>query len=377
MTTAAFSRTDPSVLGRWWWTVDRWLLSAALLMAGAGVVLISAASPPVAQRIGLDAFHFVVRHLVLLGPAVAIMLAVSLLSPRQVRAVSTAMLAASMALVCVTLVAGAEIKGAQRWIHLPGFSLQPSEFVKPAFAVVAAWLFARSRTEPGFPGWALSTLVYLAIVGLLILQPDLGMAFVVSAVWFAQFFLAGLPILLVGLLAVLGVGGLAGAYLFLPHVTSRVNRFLDPSSGDTYQVDRSLEAFRNGGLFGTGPGDGTVKLHLPDAHADFVFAVAGEEFGFVFAALIVVAFAFVVLRGFWRAFGCGSLFALLAVGGVCVQIGLQALVNMGSSLHLIPTKGMTLPFMSYGGSSLLAIGFALGVVLALTRVRPGDAEGTP
>jgi len=377
MTTAAFSRTDPSVLGRWWWTVDRWLLSATLLMAGVGVVMIFAASPPVAQRIGLDAFHFVYRHLLLLGPAVAVMLAVSLLSPRQVRAVSAALLAASLGLVVLTLLVGAEIKGAQRWLHLPGFSLQPSEFAKPAFAVVAAWLFTRPRLVEGLPGWAACTLIYAALVGLLILQPDLGMAFVVSAVWFAQFFLAGLPVLLVGLLAAAGVGGLVAAYVLLPHVNDRVTRFLHPDQADTYQVDRSLEAFRNGGLFGTGPGDGTVKLQLPDAHADFVFAVAGEEFGFVFALLIVAAFAFVVLRGFWRAFGCGNLFALLAVGGVCVQVGLQALVNMGSALHLIPTKGMTLPFMSYGGTSLLAIGFALGVVLALTRVRPGDAEGAP
>ena len=227
---------------------------------------------------------------------------------------------------------------------------------------------------PGFPGSLISVALYLSVVALLILQPDLGMAFVVSAVWFAQFFLAGLPILLVGCLAVFGAAGLFGAYMFLPHVTSRVNRFLDPASGDNYQVDRSLEAYMNGGLFGTGPGQGTVKLYLPDAHADFIFAVAGEEMGLVTCLVIVLLFAFVVLRGFQRAFNGGNLFALLAVSGICVQFGLQALINMGSSLHLIPTKGMTLPLISYGGSSLLAIGIGMGMVLALTRTRFGDKE---
>jgi cell division protein FtsW len=370
----AFARTDQSIVGRWWWTVDRWMLVGLGLLAAIGIVLIVAASPPVALRIGLDGFSFVYKHLTMLAPAVLLMLGVSLMSPLQVRRLGTVMFLASMALVVATLLVGMEIKGARRWIHLPGLSLQPSEFVKPAFAVVSAWLFARAKMVPGFPGSLISVALYLSVVALLILQPDLGMAFVVSAVWFAQFFLAGLPILLVGCLAVFGAAGLFGAYMFLPHVTSRVNRFLDPASGDNYQVDRSLEAYMNGGLFGTGPGQGTVKLYLPDAHADFIFAVAGEEMGLVTCLVIVLLFAFVVLRGFQRAFNGGNLFALLAVSGICVQFGLQALINMGSSLHLIPTKGMTLPLISYGGSSLLAIGIGMGMVLALTRTRFGDKE---
>lgn len=370
----AFARTDQSIVGRWWWTVDRWMLGGLGLLAAIGVVLIVAASPPVAQRIGLDGFSFVYKHLTMLAPALVLMLGVSLLSPRQVRRLGTVMFLVSVALVGATLVVGMEIKGARRWIHVPGLSLQPSEFVKPAFAIVSAWLFARAKSVPGFPGSLISIALYLCVVALLIMQPDLGMAFVVSAVWFAQFFLAGLPILLVGCLAVAGAAGLFGAYMFLPHVTSRVNRFLDPASGDNYQVDRSLEAYMNGGLFGTGPGQGTVKLYLPDAHADFIFAVAGEEMGLIFCILVVMLFAFVVLRGFQRAFNGGNLFALLAVAGICVQFGLQALINMGSSLHLIPTKGMTLPLISYGGSSLLAIGIGMGMVLALTRVRYGETE---
>jgi len=375
MTMMAFARTDQSVIGRWWWTVDRWLLALITVIAAVGVVLIAAASPPVAVRIGLGNYDFVYKHLTMLVPALAIVVGVSLLSPRDVRRLGVVMFVGSMVLLAATLVIGVEIKGARRWIHFPGLSIQPSEFVKPSFAIVAAWLFARAKSVPGFPGSLICIALYLCVAALLLMQPDLGMAFVVSSVWFSQFFLAGLPILLVGVLAILGMGGLVGAYFLLPHVASRINRFLDPASGDTYQVDRSLEAFLNGGLFGTGPGQGTVKFQLPDAHADFIFAVAGEELGLIACIVIVLLFAVVVLRGFQRAFGSGNLFVLLAVSGICVQFGLQALVNMGSSLHLIPTKGMTLPLISYGGSSLLAVGFGLGALLALTRVRHGTEAG--
>ena len=197
------------------------------------------------------------------------------------------------------------------------------------------------------------------------------MAVVISAVWACQFFLAGLPLYWAALLGVLGIGGLIVAYLILPHVASRIDRFLDPSSGDSYQVDRSLEAFLNGGWFGRGPGEGTVKEVLPDAHSDFVFAVAGEEFGLFVCLVIVCLFAFVVLRGFAKALQETDLFVLLATSGLIVQFGLQALINMGSTLRLMPTKGMTLPFVSYGGSSLIAMGLCIGFLLALTRRRIG------
>ncbi|WP_029009582.1 FtsW/RodA/SpoVE family cell cycle protein [Azospirillum halopraeferens] len=370
-----FDRTDQSIFGRWWWTVDRWQLTALAILMALGTVLITAASPPVAERIGIDdTFYFVERHLIMLLPAVLVMIGVSLLSPRGVRRVALLMFLAALALVAATLVVGVEIKGARRWIHIPGLSLQPSEFVKPAFAVVAGWLFSLSRTAPGFPGALVSMALYGLTVGLLLMQPDLGMAFVVSAVWFTQFFLAGLNIMLVGALAVLGIVGLVGAYFTFPHVTSRIDRFLDPQSGDTYQVSRSLEAFANGGLMGTGPGQGTVKFSLPDSHADFIFAVAGEEMGLIFCLFIVGLFSFVVLRGFARVFNENNYFIMLATAGLLVQFGLQAMINMGSALHLMPTKGMTLPFISYGGSSLLALGLGMGMVLALTRKRFGPGE---
>ncbi len=370
-----FDRTDQSVFGRWWWTIDRMQLAVLAVLMVLGALLITAASPPVAERIGIsDTFYFVERHLIMLVPAVAIMLAVSLLSPRGVRRMALGIYLVALLLVFATLVVGVEIKGARRWIHIPGLSIQPSEFIKPTFAVVAAWLFSLSRTNPGFPGSAISIALYGVTCLGLIKQPDLGMTFVVSTVWFTQFFLAGLNIVLVGGVAGLGVAGLIGAYYMLPHVTSRIDRFLNPAAGDNYQVTRSLEAFANGGLFGTGPGQGTVKFSLPDSHADFIFAVAGEEMGLIFCLCLVALFAFIVLRGFARVFNETNLFILLASAGLLVQFGLQAGINMGSSLNLMPTKGMTLPFISYGGSSLIALGIGMGMVLALTRKRFGTED---
>jgi cell division protein FtsW len=368
----AVARTDTSQLGRWWWTVDRWLLAAIGLLIAFGAVMALAASPPVAQRIGLDQFYFVRRHAMMLPVALAILIAVSLQSPLRVRRIAVFCFVGALALTAAVLLFGAEIKGARRWINLAGFSLQPSEFLKPTFAVVAAWMFAEQRRGDGFPGNIVSILLYGLVVGLLLMQPDLGMAVVASAVWFTQFFLAGLPLIWVVGLGLIGLGGLVGAYYSFPHVASRIDRFLDPASGDSYQVERSLEAFTNGGLFGRGPGEGKVKLVLPDGHADFVFAVAGEEFGLIACLIVVALFAFVVLRGFAHAMQENNLFVLLAAAGLFVQFGLQAIVNMGSSLHLMPTKGMTLPFISFGGSSLLALALGMGMALALTRRRAGE-----
>jgi len=370
-----FSRTDHSVLGRWWWTVDRWTAVALVLIAGMGVVLVQAASPAVAERIGLSGFHFIQRHLALLLPALAILFAVSLLDVRWVRRLGVLLFLGSIAGVVLTLFIGEEIKGATRWLHLPGFALQPSEFLKPAFIVVAAWLFSLKRSQEYFPGYAASLVLWVLCVALLMSQPDLGQTFVLTAVFFAQFFLAGLPLVIVAGLVVLGVGGLFAAYLTFHHVADRINRFLSDDAGANYQVQRAAEAFGNGGLWGTGPGQGTVKMSIPDAHADFIFAVAGEELGLLWCLVIVVLFGFVVMRSFARAFNDQSLFVMLAASGLAMQFGLQALINMGSTLHLLPTKGMTLPFISYGGSSLIALGIGMGMLLALTRRRFGPGDG--
>ena len=366
------SRTDTSVLGRWWWTVDRWTLAAIAGIAFVGIIMILAASPAVAQRLHLDGFYFVRRQFALLVPALALMIGVSLLNPIQVRRLALLGLTVSIAFLVLTFFHGVEIKGARRWIALGSFSLQPSEFVKPCFAVIAAWMLSEQKKGEGVPGNLIAGALFAMLAALLLLQPDLGMAVVVSAIFFAELFLAGLPMLWVGALVILGVGGLGGAYMMLPHVASRVDRFLDKSAGDSFQVSRSLEAFRNGGLWGRGPGEGMVKDVIPDVHADFIFAVAGEEYGLFVCLLIVGLFAFVVLRGLLRLRTESNLFIILASTGLLVQFGLQAFINMASSLHLMPTKGMTLPFVSYGGSSLLALALGVGMMLALTRRRVGQ-----
>lgn len=362
-----FARTDTSSFGEWWWTVDRALLLALFVLMGFGVVLVASSGAPVAGRIGYDEFHFIKRHIVILIPSIVLMLGISFLDSRTVRRFAVIVLAIGTAGMAAALGFGSEVKGAQRWIPIFGFSLQPSEFVKPAFAVVAAWLLARQKEAPEFPAHKICGAIFLVIVALLLLQPDLGMTVVVTAVLAAQIFLAGLPLRYVALFGLGGVGLLFLAYFGLGHVQSRIDRFLDPAAGDNYQVDRALEAFESGGLLGTGPGQGSVKLTIPDAHSDFVFAVAGEELGFVFLAILIGLYAFIILRGIGRVAAGGEMFAMLAGGGLLVMFGLQALIHMGSSVHMLPTKGMTLPFVSYGGSSLLASAFAMGMVLAFTR----------
>lgn len=372
----ALARNDHSIVGRWWWTVDRWSLAALILLIGIGAILIMAASPAIADRMGVDSFYFVRRQMMFLLPALALMFGVSLLSPTSARRLAVVGLALVMVLMVVTLLAGVEVNGARRWLRFGGFSLQVSEFAKPFFAVTAAWLFASQRADPTFPANAISIALCAMIIALLMLQPDFSMAVLIATVWFAQYFLAGLHLGWMAALAAAGAAGTAATYAFVPHVTDRIDRFLDPATGDSYQVDTALEAFMNGGLLGRGPGEGVVKEVLPDAHSDFVFAVAGEEFGLLLCLAIIVLFGFVVLRGFGRVMRGNNLFVLLAVGGLLIQFGLQALLHMGVTLGLVPPTGMTLPFVSYGGSSIIAIALGMGMMLALTR-RPRGQGGAP
>lgn len=372
--TIVVPRTDTSLLGRWWWTIDRWILAALLALIGAGAILIMAASPPIAEKLGLPGFYFVKRQIMVVPLALGVLFSVSLLSPSTIRRLAAILLTLSTFAVIATLIMGVEIKGAQRWLSMGGFSLQPSEFVKPAFAVTVAWMFAEQRLIEDFPGGIIATALMLLIVSLLLLQPDLGMAGLVFATWFAEFFLAGLSFFWVSVFVALGVGGLVFAYHSFDHVAQRIDVFLDPASGDSYQVTMAQEAFLSGGLLGKGPGEGTVKQVLPDAHSDFIFAVVGEEFGILACLLLVALFTVILLRGFSRVLQETNLFVMLAVAGLLVQFGLQAMINMASALQLMPTKGMTLPFISYGGSSYLALAVSMGMVLALTRRRPGHGD---
>lgn len=369
-----FTRLDKSIVGSWWWTVDRWTLVAVALLVALGGVMVLAASPAIATRLGLDNFHFVRRQFLYLPVAVMIIFSISLMSPLWVRRLAVIMFGVFSLLTIATLLVGPEVKGANRWLQFGSFTLQPTEFLKPAFAVVAAWMFAEQRRSDEIPGNLISMGLFVFVIALLLMQPDVGMTLVVSAVWFAQFFLAGLPIFWVVLFVVFGIVSAAAAYSLFPHVASRVDRFMDPSGGGNYQIERAMEAFQTGGFFGVGPGDGSVKRQLPDAHTDFIFAVLGEEFGVIICLLVVALFAFVVLRGFSRLMEEKNFFIVLAAAGLLTQFGLQAIINIGVNLRLMPTKGMTLPFISYGGSSMFALAVMMGMLLALSRRRVGTGE---
>ncbi len=364
------SRTQLTPFAVWWWTIDRLTLAALGALTLAGIILLLAASSPVASKLGLDPFHFVNRQILYLLPAIAIMLGTSLLSPHQIRRLALVVFAISMVLLAGTLVFGTEIKGARRWIVLLGVSIQPSEFVKPAFVILIAWLFAESARKPDMPANTLALALLGSVVTLLMLQPDFGQTMLVAMVWGALFFMAGMRLIWVVGLAGTAFAGLGAAYLTVPHVTRRVQRFMDPSSGDTFQVDNAVESFVRGGWLGQGPGEGTVKRILPDSHADFIFAVAAEEFGIVLCLIVVGLFAFVVIRVLSRAMAAHDPFARYAAAGLAILFGTQSAINMAVNLHLIPAKGMTLPFISYGGSSLLSLAYGMGMVLALTRERP-------
>ncbi len=313
--------------------------------------------------------HFVKRHALFLAPAVALFVAASFLSPRQVRRSALILLMVSILLLIATLFFGAEVKGSRRWIAIAGFTLQPSEFMKPAFVVICAWLFAENTTRPEIPGNLFSIILFAIIAALLMAQPDFGQTTLVALVWGALFFLAGMSWLWIGGLGALAGTGLVTAYYFFPHVAGRIDRFLT-GEGDNFQVEAAREAIINGGWLGQGPGEGTVKRIIPDAHADFPFAVAAEEFGIIACILLVALFAFVVLRAFAHGLKERDGYVRLSVCGLASLFGFQSMINILVTLQLMPAKGMTLPFISYGGSSILAMALAMGYVVALTRRRP-------
>lgn len=369
---AGLSRIDNSLLGRWWRNIDRWTLGSVGILIGFGYVLMLAASPAVATRIGASRDMFILKQVIFLLLAGLIIFLTSLLSPRNIRRLAIAGFILALIATAFTLFHGLEIKGARRWISLPLMSVQPSEFLKPCFTVVTGWLLSQRRMNSYFPGMVVSFVLFGLIVVLLKSQPDIGMLSVIAAVFMAQLFVAGLNLFFVGI----GMGGMVaafvGAYLVFPHVRSRVERFLHPNVGDHYQIDTALRAFGNGGLLGRGPGEGRVKDLLPDAHADFVFAVAGEEYGLIVCMFIIALFCFIVVRALLKMLKEDDPFIILATTGLVTGFGLQAFINMGSTLHLIPTKGMTLPFISYGGSSAMSIALAIGMLLALTRRRVNE-----
>ncbi len=367
-----FSRADNTIVARWWLTVDRWTLGAICLLIGCGYIMVLAASPAVAERIHAEREIFIVKQLVFLAVSLGIIVTVSMMPPRLVRRLALIGCAVALAATALTLVAGVETKGAQRWISIAGNRIQPSEFLKPCFAMTTAWLLARQRRDPGFQGTLIALVIFLAIVALLKKQPDVGMMAVIGAVFMIQLFVSGTNLIWIGIgLGMCGAGG-AALYTLLPHVRRRVEQFLYAKGGGNYQIEKVMEAFSNGGLFGRGAGEGMVKDSIPDVHADVVFAVVGEEFGLIVCVLLVSVFAFIVLRGLLRLMREQDLFVVFACTGLLSGFGLQAMVNFFSTLGMMPTKGMTLPFISYGGSSAIAVGLGMGMLLSLTRARARD-----
>ncbi len=362
-------RTDRGHLANWWFTVDRKLFSAVLLLMAAGVLFNMAASPAVAARIGVPPFHFLSRQILFLVPAFMVFLGSSMLPANYVRRLAFAGFAASLVLVAMTLAFGAEIKGATRWLSVGSLAVQPSEFLKPVFVVVCAFFMAEKMRRPDMPGIYIAAALLCAVIALLVLQPDFGQTILITAAWITMLFMTGISWVWILAVAGAGVCGLFFAYLTVSHVASRIDRFLSPDSGDTFQVDMARDAFERGGLLGKGPGAGSVKMSIPDAHSDFAFSVIGEEFGAVTCILLVLIFGFIVVRGISFALREDDPFRRLAVTGLIAIFGMQAVINMGVNVALLPAKGMTLPFISYGGSSLIAMALGMGLVLALTRRR--------
>ncbi len=368
------SRADRSRTAEWWFTVDHVLVGAILTIVGAGLVLSLAASPAVAIKKGLPTYYFVERHLVFSAAGVLVMLAVSLFSPRGVRRLSLLLLVLAVGGMFAVHLVGAEINGARRWLFFGGHSIQPSEFAKPAFVVVAAWLFAESEKRHDMPALTFAIGLAALLAGLLLAEPDVGQTLLLCAVWGALYYLSGQPLLGAGIVGACGLLGMVFAYTTFDHVRIRVDRFLSPAPNEYSQIDRAMKSFSEGGFLGRGPGEGTIKNVLPDAHTDFIFAVVAEEYGVVACLVLVGLFAFVVMRALVKAAQEPDAATRLAIQGLALLFGLQALINMGVNVGLLPAKGITLPFISAGGSSTLAVSITLGMLLALTRRRPDPAR---
>ena len=370
----SFSRADKSRLAEWWFTVDRPLLVAILTLMGVGLLLSVAASPAIAMKRGFPTYHFVYRQFVFAGLGATVMIAVSFLPPAQIRRLALAVFGLSLAGLIAVLIIGTEINGAKRWLPILRQTLQPSEFMKPAFIVVVAWLFAETKRRADMPALPMACVMLAVVAGLLVAEPDVGQTLLISIVWGALYVISGQPWIGAIVLGVLALGGGGAAYAIFPHVQARVDRYLAGGSGDHSQVDRALQAFMEGGFFGRGPGEGTIKSVLPDAHTDFIFAVVAEEYGILACLVLLALFGLIVFKAIVRAGHEADSANRLAIFGLAMVFALQALINMGVNVGLLPAKGMTLPFISAGGSSTLAVSLTLGMVLALTRKRTGLAN---
>ncbi len=370
------AQTGDPIIPRWWRTIDRWTMSCILILFGIGILLGLAASPPLAERNGLAPFYYVTRQAAFGGMAITVMIITSMMSPRLVRRLAViGFLGAFVALALLPFLGTDFGKGAVRWYSLGFASVQPSEFLKPVFIVVAAWLMAASYEIGGPPGKTYSFALTVAICLMLALQPDFGQAALIIFAWGVMYFVAGAPMVLIFGVTGLVIGAGVFAYNSSEHFARRIDGFLNPDVDPRTQLGYAANAIREGGFFGVGVGEGQVKWSLPDAHTDFIIAVAAEEYGLVCVIAIIVLYIVIVTRSLARLMGERDPFIRIAGTGLACAFGVQAMINMGVAVRLLPAKGMTLPFVSYGGSSLIAGGVMVGMLLAFTRSRPQGKMG--
>jgi cell division protein FtsW len=370
-----FSRLDRSRLGLWWWTTDHILLGLTGALLVLGVLLSFGTSPAAAQRLGIAwPFHFAVRQCVFAAAGAVVLISTAMLSPRGVRRVAFAIFVVSILAMCALPLMGHAAKGATRWVEISGFTLQPSEFMKPALVVLVAWMFGEGQKGEGVPGVSIAFGLYGLAAALLLMEPDIGQTVLITAAFGAAFWMAGVPMTWVAAMGGLAVVGLGSTYFLFQHVATRVKGFMDKS--DTSQVHRAAEAIAAGKLFGRGPGEGIMKTHVPDMHTDFAYSAAAEENGLWLSLVIIMLFAILVIRGLYKAMKLNDPFEQVAAAALFVIVGMQAFINIAVNLALVPTKGMTLPFISYGGSSTVAMALTLGFALALTSRRPGAYSPT-
>jgi len=366
-----FDRRNLNLLKQWWIDIDKINLLLIIAIVIFGLIMAFSSSPAVAKKISVEKLFFVKKQIAFVFVAIFTVITVSFFDKQQIKVISILGILTCLFLLVMVLVFGSEAKGAKRWIMLLGFNLQPSEFTKIFFLVFNAFLLEKFRDRKWFIKYGTSAVLYFTIAVLLILQPDFGMTLILTTLWLIQLFIFGLPIYLIILFLCLGmVGGIVG-YFSLPHVADRINKFLNLNEKN-YQVERSIDAYVNGGFFGVGPGNGLVKKYIPDAHTDFIFAVVAEEFGIISCIFLMIIFIFIISRVIKRIINEEDLFCKLAVTGLISQIALQTLVNIGVSVGMLPTKGMTLPFISYGGSSIIAVSLGFGTILSLTKKKYND-----
>lgn len=358
------TRSDRSAIALWWWTIDRVLLSSFFILVIFGIFLVMASSQHLAQSLNISSHHFTLRHILFGLLSFPVIILFSVLNERQTKIICIVGLLISLCLLLFILFDGSKIKGAQRWVHFLGFSFQPSEVCKPFYVIVNAWLLSLWIEKKEFPGWLWSIGSLILISILLLLQPDVGMTIVVMLTWGLQLFVTGIPLIIIVCLILAFPLFIIFAYHNFDHVKIRIDSFFD---GKTYQISKSLQSFESGGLWGRGPGEGFYKKSLPDAHSDFVFAVAAEEYGVLICCVIIIIYTLIIFRSFTLSFLNKNLFFILAVSGLAFQFGIQTLIHMASNTDLIPTKGMTLPFLSYGGSSMISSAITAGILLSLTK----------